>query len=63
MPNSKPGLETLLFNFLPAFSLSEDSDEEYPFKPIDRNRIEHIFQQKVQTKNKPAEKQNRKTRK
>lgn len=63
MSNSVPGLETLLFNFLPAFSLSEDSDEEYPFKPVDRNRVEQIFQQKGQTKSKPTEKQNRKTRK
>ena len=55
--------ETLLFNFLPAYSTFEDSDEEYPFKPVDRSRIEQIFQQKNQTKHKPAEKQSRKTRK
>ena len=56
--------ETILFNFMPALTYTdEDENEPYPYKPVDRARVEQIFLLKTREKSKTGEKVKRNTRK
>ena len=45
-------LELIAFNFMPNITDHDDIDEEYPFKPIDRNKVEQVFQAKLRERSK-----------
>ena len=57
--------ELIAFNFMPSITNQDDTDEEYPFKPIDRNKVEQVFQAKLRERSKinSTEKNNKKSRK
>ena len=48
---------------MPNISTYDENDEEYPFKPVDRNKIEQIFLSKNRERAKTNDKNLRKTRK